>query len=327
MADFFFNWLLLPLDSMLRLATVLIFCALAGLFSERSGVVNIALEGKLLFAAFCAAATASVTANAWLGLGAGILGAVLLALLHGFATITHRGNQIVSGMAINILVAGLTVILARYWFELGGQTPNLPNEARFMPLTLPFAEALKELPLLGVIYHELISGHSLLSYMALLCVPLSAWILYQTRFGLRLRAVGENPTAVDTAGISVTWLRYRAVLMSGLLCGFAGVYLSMGGSSAGFVPNMSAGNGYIALAALIFGKWRPYLALLGCLLFGLLQAFAIRLQGVELPLLGTVPVQFIEIVPYVITVVLLAGVVGRAQAPKAIGIPYMKERE
>jgi len=155
-------------------------------------------------------------------------------------------------------------------------------------------------------------------------VPLTWWVLYRTRFGLRLRAVGENPAAVDTAGISVTWLRYRAVICCGLLCGFAGAYLSLA-QSAGFIRDMTAGKGFIALSALIFAKWRPVQAPGACFLFGLLDAMAIRLQGVPVPGIGIVPVQFMQAVPYVLTVVLLAGFVGRAVPPKAGGVPYVKE--
>ena len=156
-------------------------------------------------------------------------------------------------------------------------------------------------------------------------MPLTAWAVYKTRFGLRLRAVGENPAAVDTAGISVPGLRYRAVLICGVLCGFAGAYLSIA-QSAAFVPNMTAGKGFMALAALIFAKWRPWPSLGACLLFGFLDAFAIQMQGKSLPLIGEVPVQFILALPYILTVVLLAGFIGTATPPKASGLPYVKER-
>ncbi|GAB4358656.1 MAG: ABC transporter permease [Kiloniellaceae bacterium] len=324
MADFLFN-LLLIFDATLRVATPLVFCAMAGLFSERSGVIDISLEGKMLAAAFAAASTAAVAGSAWLALGAGIAVSVALALLHGFACITHRGDQVVSGVAINILVSGLTVVLGIAWFQRGGQTPSVGNDARFTPITLPGAEALAEVPLIGAIYSELLSGHNLLVYLAFALVPLTWWVVYRTRFGLRLRAVGENPGAVDTAGISVAGLRYRAVLCAGLLCGFAGTYLSIA-QNAAFVREMTAGQGYIALAALIFGKWRPVPAMLACLMFGFLDAIAIRLQGVVLPVIGPMPVQLIQALPYVLTVVLLAGFIGRAVAPKAIGRPYVKER-
>ncbi len=313
------------LDATLRVATPLIFCAMAGLFSERSGIIDIGLEGKMLAAAFAAACIATISGSAWAALLVALMVSVSLALLHGFACITHRGDHVVSGVAINILVVGLTVVLGNAWFRQGGQTPSLPADARFMPLDFPAAEAAAGIPLIGPVYAELISGHNLLVYAALAVVPLTAWIVYKTRFGLRLRAVGENPAAVDTAGISVTWLRYRAVMICGLLCGLAGTYLAIA-QNAGFARDMTAGQGYIALAAMIFGKWRPWPAFGACLMFGLLDAVSIRLQGVELPGVGEVPVQAIQALPYVLTVVLLAGFIGKAVAPKAIGVPYVKER-
>ncbi len=320
-----FTIVVLTLDAMMRVATPLILAAMAGLFSERSGIIDISLEGKMLAAAFISAATAAVTGSAWLALGAGICLSVLLALVHGLACITYRGNHVVSGVAINILVSGLTVVLGIAWFERGGTTPALPAEARFMPLEWPLAELIGQIPLLGTLYQELISGHNLLVYVALLVVPLSWWVVYRSRFGLRLRAVGENPQAVDTAGISVAFMRYRAVMICGLLCGIAGTYIAIA-QNAGFNRDMTAGQGYIALAAMIFGKWRPGPALLACLMFGLLDAIAIRLQGVPVPVIGEVPVQLIQALPYLLTVVLLAGFIGKAVAPKAIGEPYLKER-
>ena len=179
--------------------------------------------------------------------------------------------------------------------------------------------------MLGPIYQHLISGHNILVYLALLAVPATWWVLYRTRFGLRLRAVGENPAAVDTAGVSVVRLRYAAVLIAGVLCGIAGAYLSTG-MAAGFIRDMTAGKGFIALAALIFAKWRPWPALGACLLFGFLEAFGIRYQGIAIPGVGAVPVQFMQALPYILTVVILAGFVGKAIPPKAGGRPYVKER-
>ena len=319
-----FLYAVLTLNATVRVATPLILCSLAGLFSERSGIIDISLEGKMLGAAFIAASVAAVTGSPWLALVAGIAAAICLALLHGFACITHHGNQVVSGVAINILMSGLTVVLGIAWFHRGGQTPSLESSERFMPIALPLSEFLADVPILGTIYGRLISGHNLLVYIAFLAVPLAWWVLFRTRFGLRLRAVGENPKAVDTAGISVVWLRYRAVVICGLLTGIAGTYLSIANNAA-FVRDMTAGQGYIALAALIFGKWKPWTAFGACLLFGLLNAVAIRLQGVPIPGIGEVPVVFIQALPYMLTVVLLAGFIGKAVAPKAIGEPYVKE--
>jgi general nucleoside transport system permease protein len=291
-------------DSSLRLSIPLLAACLAGLWSERSGVVDIGLEGKMLVAAFAAAAAAYASDSAWIGLLAGVAASVVFALIHGFASISQRGNQIVSGVAINMLAAGLTAIVGNAWYGQGGRTPPLEGAQRF---------------------GDAIFGHSALVYFVLLAVPLTWFVLGRTRFGLRLRAVGENPAAVDTAGISVTGLRYAAVAIAGVLCGLAGTYLSVG-QSAGFLPNMTAGKGFIALAALIFAKWRAWPALGACFLFGLLDAVAIRLQGISLPGIGEVPVQAIQALPYLMTVILLAGVIGTAILPRASGVPYVKER-
>jgi len=313
------------LDATLRVSTPLILAAMAGLFSERSGIVDISLEGKMLAAAFVAAALASVSGSAWLGLLGGMVVGIALGLLHGFACITHRGNQVVSGLAINILASGLTVVLGIAWFSQGGQTPALTSDARFMPVDLPFAQTLADVPLIGQFYADVINGHNVLVYVAWLAVITTWWVVYRTRFGLRLRAVGENPLAVDTGGLSVSALRYSAVAICGALAGIAGAYLSTA-HNASFVREMTAGQGYIALAALIFGKWRPLPAMLACLMFGFLDAIAIRLQGAELPIIGEVPVQAIQALPYVLTVILLAGFIGRATAPRAVGVPFVKER-
>lgn len=317
---------LLVLDSTVRLAIPLLFACLAGLFSERAGIVDIGLEGKMLVAAFAAGVTAALVPNPWLGLLAAVMVSVLFALIHGFASITQRGNQIVSGVAINVLAAGLTAILGNAWFGEGGRTPSLRPNARFGEIELPFAAALREsVPVVGPFYAEVVSGHSALVYIGLAAVAATWFVLFRTRFGLRLRAVGENPQAVDTAGISVAGYRYAAVAIAGLLCGFGGAYLALA-QSAGFVNDMTAGKGFIALAALVFAKWRPVPALGACLLFGLLDAVAIRLQGVPLPGIGQVPVQLVQSVPYVLTVVVLAGFIGRADPPKASGMPYTKDR-
>lgn len=297
---------------------------MAGLFSERSGVIDIGLEGKLLIGAFAAAATAALTGSAWAGLGAAILASTLFALIHGFACITHRGDQIISGVAVNILASGLSVVIGIALFRQGGQTPAVFGDARFPALSLPGARALAEVPVIGPLYAELVSGHNLLVYVALAAVLATWWVLHRTSFGLRIRAVGEAPAAVDSAGISVTWLRYRAVLIAGLLCGIAGAYLSIA-HGAGFVREMSAGKGFIALAALIFGKWRPWPTMGACLLFGFLDTAGPRLQGTELPLIGPTPVALIPVLPYVFTVILLAGFFGRAVPPRALGTPYVKE--
>jgi simple sugar transport system permease protein len=377
-----FLTLLQVLDSSLRLATPLLLACLAGLFSERAGIFDIGLEGKMLAAAFLSAAIAATTGSVWLGLLAGIGASLLLSAIHGLASITLRGDQIISGVAINFLAAGLTVVISQDWFGQGGRTPPLLSGGRFEPLSLPGAVPAKEISQAGPfmqLYSELFSGHSLLVYVALLMVPLTWFVLYKTRFGLRLRAVGENPAAVDTAGISVVGLRYAAVGICGVLCGIAGAYMATA-LQAGFVKDMSAGRGFIALAALIFAKWRPWYALGACLLFGFFFAVDNRFQNILLPAwamsgvllvlgcslfayvrnktlldrivlgglglglaivatlitwsnlnagLGSmikIPVVFIQSLPYVLTVVVLAGFVGKAIPPRSGGVAYAKEK-
>lgn len=317
--------LLQVLDSTMRLATPLLLACLAGLYSERAGIFDIGLEGKMLAAAFLSAAVAFTTGSAWLGLLAGIGASLALSAIHGLASITFRGNQLISGVAINFLAAGLTVVVAQSWFGQGGRTPQLAGAARFEPITLPFADALRDIPVLGPIYYELISGHTALVYIALLLVPITWWVLFSTRFGLRMRAVGENPAAVDTAGVSVVGLRYAAVAICGVLCGIAGAYLATA-LQAGFVKDMSAGRGYIALAALIFAKWRPWHALYATLLFGFLQALALRPDVIQGVLGFKVNGQLLDVLPYILTVIILAGFVGKAIPPRAGGEPYVKER-
>jgi len=309
----------------IRLGVPLILACLAGLWSERSGVVDIGLEGKMLSGAFAGAAFALLTGSAWLGLLGGVAVTVVVSLVHGYASIDQRANQIVSGTAINMVADGLTALIGNAIWSQGGRTPEVPDTALFNAIELPFVDDLDGVPILGSIYRHLISGHDILTYVAFAMAPITYWALYSTRFGLRLRAVGENPAAVDTAGISVRGLRYSAVIICGVLVGLSGVYLSLA-QAAYFQPHMSAGKGFIALAALVFAKWRPWPALATCLLFGFLDALATRLQGVELPLIGAVPVQAIQALPYILTVVLLAGFIGKAIPPKASGVPYVKER-
>ena len=317
--------LLQLLDTTLRLATPLLLACLAGLYSERAGIFDIGLEGKMLAAAMSAGAVAALTGSAWVGLLAGIGASLLFAGLHGVASITFRGNQLISGVALNFLASGITVLVAQALFRQGGRTPPLSGDARFNPVTLPFAETLQNVPIIGPLYYEVISGHSILVYIAFLVVPLTWWVLFRTRFGLRLRAVGENPAAVDTAGVSVVGLRFAAVAITGVLCGIAGAYMATA-LQAGFGREMTAGRGYIALAALIFAKWRPIAAMWACLLFGFFQALALRPDVVQSVVQFKVPVPFLDALPYVLTVLVLAGFVGKAIPPRAGGEPYVKER-
>ena len=320
-----FDALVIICGSAIRLGVPLILACLAGLWSERSGVVDIGLEGKILTGAFAAAVFATFSGSAWVGLLAGVVATILVSLIHGYASIDQRANQIVSGTAINMVADGMTALIGNAIWSQGGRTPQLPDEALFHPIILPFADESASIPVFGSIYRNLISGHDIVTYVAFLLVPLTYWALYSTRFGLRLRAVGENPAAVDTAGISVRGLRYAAVIICGVLVGLSGVYLSLA-QAAYFQPHMSAGKGFIALAALVFAKWRPWPALATCLLFGFLDAASIRLQGAVLPGIGAVPVQAVQALPYVLTVILLAGFIGKAIPPKASGVPYVKER-
>ncbi|MCU0802157.1 MAG: ABC transporter permease [Rhodobacteraceae bacterium] len=320
-----YDTLLQILDSTIRLGIPLLLACLAGLYSERAGIFDIGLEGKMLMAAMSSATVAALTGSVWIGLCAGILGSLLFALVHGVASITFRGNQLIAGVALNFVASGITVLIAQSIFGQGGRTAPLEGDARFLPIDLPGAEALSGIPIFGPLYAEVISGHSILVYVAFALVPLTWFVLYRTRYGLRLRAVGENPASVDTAGVSVTRLRYSAVLITGVLCGLAGAYLACG-LQAGFGREMTAGRGYIALAALIFAKWRPWHALYACMLFGFFQALALRPDVVEAVVQTKVPVPLLDALPYILTVIVLAGLVGRAIPPRAGGEPYVKER-
>lgn len=318
--------ILLLADGTLRTSTPLIFAALAGLISERSGVVDISLEGKMLMAAFSAGAAASLTSSPWIGMLAGVLISLMMGLLHGYVSIHQRGNQIVSSMAINIIAAGLAPSLAIYVFHRGGQTPFLQDSERFGEITLPLVDAVKDIPFLGSFYGEVVSGHSLLTYLAFGAVLITIWLLYRTRLGLRIRAVGENPAAVDTAGLSVYAIRYYAVALSSIICGLGGVFLSLGSGAPNFIPNMTAGRGYLALAAMICGRWKPVPTLIACLLFGFFDAVQGRLQGVKIFFMGVLPIQFTQLLPYGLTVLVLALFAGRMTPPKASGHPYHRER-
>ena len=285
--------------STIRLSTPLILAALGGLFSERSGVINIALEGMMLAGAFTGAAATYATGSPWIGLLAAIAAGAALALIHAVATIRYRADQVVVGTAINILMLGLPGFLSGAFFLSSGSTPQLPIEQLMprAPIVIAFA-----------------------------LVPLTWYVLYRTPFGLRLRAVGENPEAADAAGVNVAKIRYSGVLLSGALAAIGGAYLSIGQSSL-FTRNMTSGRGFIALAALIFGKWRPVQTLLACLFFGLTEAVTIQMQGaVKLPSGENIPVHFIQMVPYVLTIVVLAGFIGHSRPPRALGRPYEKER-
>src|SRR5882762_5990075 len=374
------------LFSTIRLSTPLVLAALGGLYSERSGVINIALEGLLLSGAFTAASVTYYAGSSaapwlpagytqyspWVGLAAAILAGALVAYLIALACIKFKANQVVTGTGINILFLGLPAVLSGALFLSSGSTPQIPKEDllpvlyRFVPSFIP--------------QWRILTDVSVISLLALIVVLVTKYVLYRTPFGLRLRAVGENPEAADAAGVGVNRIRYVGVVLSGALAGIGGAYLSIGQSSL-FTRNMAAGRGFIALAALIFGKWRPVQTMLACLLFGLADALTIQLQGVpvsilsfriamvvliflvlwfivhQLPFLNRnrivelasaavvcgiasrviyastrgiqnleIPVQFIAMIPYVVTIVVLAGFIGQSRAPRALGTPYQKER-
>ena len=284
------------LASTLRVSTPLIFAALGGMFSERSGVINIALEGLMLIGAFGAAVGAYVTHSPWLGSAAGMSAGLLLAALYGLFVIRWRANQIVAGTAINMLALGLTPFLCKILYDVTGQTPAIPLADRFQAAPL---------------------------YLSWIMVALCwLWLKY-TRGGLWVSFAGEHPEALDAAGIRVNRVRWAAVLASGALAGMGGASLSVFLASS-FSRNMTAGRGFIALAALIFGKWKPLPTALACLLFGFAEAVQIRLQGVSLWGGKPIPVQFIQILPYLVTILVLAGFVGRSRPPKALGTPFLR---
>ena len=292
--------------STMRLATPLVLAALGGMFSERSGVINIALEGKMLAGAFTAAAVTYAAdakfgmgnASPWVGLLAAIAAGLFIAAIYAVTCIRFKADQVVSGAAINILMFGIPGFLSGAFFLSSGSTPQLPKE-HLIPLT----------PIV----------------IAFALVPISWYVMYRTPFGLRLRAVGEKPEAADAAGVSVKRMRYSGVLIAGALAGIGGAYLSIGQSSL-FTRNMTSGRGFIALAALIFGKWKPFQTMLACLLFGFTEAVSYQMQAVKLPSGDDIPVQFIQMVPYVVTIVVLAGFIGSSRPPHALGIPYQKEK-
>lgn len=288
----------------IRSATPLIFAGLGGLFSERSGVINIALEGLMLAGAFTAAVVTFETHNPYLGVLAGMAAGGSLALLYAIACIKFEADQVVAGMAINFLMIGLPALISGAVYDSAGSTPQIDTADQIPNY-----------------FHSI----SLASIVVFALVPVCWYVLYRTPFGLRLRATGENPGAADAAGVNVIRLRYIAVVISGLLASMGGAYLSIGQSSL-FTKQMTAGRGFIALAALILAKWRPVPVLFACLFFGFTEALTNQIQGViKLPSGEDIPVQFIQMIPYILTIIVLAGFIGMSRAPKALGIAYRKE--
>ena len=298
------TFILILLFSTIRSATPLLFAALGGMFSERSGVINIALEGLMLAGAFTAAVVTYELSNPYVGFIAGMAVGALVAFIFAIAVIKFEADQVVTGFAISLLMLGLPAVISSRLYDSAGSTQQIPQQF-----------------LLPDFYNRI----SLASIIAFLLVPVCWYVLYKTPFGLRIRAAGENPEAADAAGVNVIRLRYTAVIISGVLAAAGGAYLSIGQSSL-FTRGMTAGRGYIALAALILAKWKPIPVLFACLFFGFTEALSIQLQGVvKMPSGEDIPVQFIQMIPYVLTIIVLAGFIGLSRAPKALGIPYRKE--
>ncbi len=289
----------------IRYATPMIFAALGGMFSERSGVINIALEGLMLTGAFAAAVITYQTSNPYIGFASATIAGGIIALLYAVIVIRFEADQVVAGVGINILMLGLPAMISSSIYDSAGSTPQI-DKAFLLPDFL---------------------GINFATWIAFLLVPICWYVLFRTPFGLRLRAVGENPGAADSAGVSVYRMRYIGVVLSGLLAAAGGAYLSIGQSSF-FTRGMSAGKGFIALAALILAKWRPIPVFIACLVFGTSEAIATQIQGASWARFGdeAIPIQFIEMLPYILTIIFLAGFVGHSRAPKALGIPYRKEK-
>jgi simple sugar transport system permease protein len=291
------------------LATPIVYGSLGGLFSERAGIVNIGLEGMMLTGAFAGVAVSQFSGFAWLGVLAAVAAGGLLGLLHGVITVKFAGNQVVSGTGINIFALGFTAYMSQVlWGSRGaseGYVPGLP------PISIPL---LQDVPILG----DIISGHTPLVYLMIVITVLSYVILFKTPFGLRIRAVGERPEAADTAGINVFKTKYLCLIISGMLAGVGGAFLSLGHLNL-FALGMTGGRGFIALAAMILGKWMPFGAFGAGVLFGFADALQMRLQS-----LGILPPQIILAIPYILTVAVLAGVVGKAIPPSNYK-PYVKE--
>ena len=283
------------LTQTLRIAIPYLFAAAGGVMTERVGIIGLTLEGYMLGGAFGAAVGSLSTGNPWVGVVCGALGGLLFSLLYGMGAIRFRADQVVVGIAINLLAIGLTRVLLRFLYDSSSNSPRVPG----------FTVASSGSGFAALAYNPLV-------WMGLLALPLVAWILYRTPLGLRIRAVGEHPAAAISLGVPVTRVRWIAVSLSGILAGLGGAYLAL--DQHQFTDQMTALRGFIALAATIFGRWDPKRVALACLLFAAAETLQIHLQGV-----GAFPSQFVEMIPYVLTIVALAGVVGRAVPPAALG--------
>lgn len=299
------------ISASILLAVPIVFGALGGAIGERAGVINIAIEGQLLASAFVAAVVGTITKNPWAGLVAALLAGALVALVLGVFTITYRVNQVIVGVVLNVLVLGMTSFV--YSQVLVPQADSFNRTVRFPTVEIP---GLAQIPIIG----PALFNQSLIVYLMYLTVPAVWFAVFRTKWGLRLRAVGEHPLAADTVGIKVERVRYRALLIAGAIVGMGGAYYTLVSVSA-FGKNMTAGAGFIALAAVIFGKWDPLRAALAALLFG----FASALEGAMSVVGSPVPSQFMLMLPYVVTLLAVAGLVGRSRAPAASGVAYVKE--
>jgi general nucleoside transport system permease protein len=307
--------------SAIRMATPLALAAIGGTICERSGVVNIALEGIMLIGAFFGVVVTLATGQVWLGVLAAVLAGVLLSAIHAFASVTLRMDQIVSGTALNILALGLTGFLMEVLYGHPGATDSIAHQIQPV-FDFPALAGNGFLATLWTWVDQLFFSYTPIVYLAIIAAVLGHWAMYRTRWGLRLRALGEHPRAADTVGVRVVAGRYVAVLISGALGGLAGANLSLEAVGS-FSENMTSGRGFIALAANIFGRWTPIGSYLASLLFGFAQAIQIKMQAYQDVL--HIPVQFFLMLPYVLTVVVLAGFMGRAVGPAEVGKPYEKE--
>ncbi len=298
------------LSSSLVRATPIALAALCGVISERSGVTNIGIEGIMLMAAQTAVISASLTDSLWVGLIVAILTGALLAAAHAFLAIRYKVDQIISGVAINIFATGTTSYISSRFLERNADLLN--NSGIFKPIAIPL---LSKIPIIGPIFFE----NSIIVYLMMLLVAVLHIVLFYTPWGLRTRAVGEHPKAADTLGVNVFKVRYVNVILGGAIAGIGGAYFSIG-SSGRFDEVMTAGKGFIGLAAMIFGKWNPIGAFLASLLFGFADSLQVKLQILRVG----IPSEFLLMAPYIVTMIVLAGVVGRAAAPAADGVPYEK---
>jgi len=297
-------------------ATALMFGALGGLWSERSGVVNIAIEGMMTIGAFTGAVVAYFAGSPWIGFGAAIVAGAVFALPHAVASVTYKADQTISGVALNFLAVGLGLYLTKLIFEGQGQTPNLASGNAGLMISKVQIPGLSDIPFFGHAFFEAYPT----TYIALLLMLVTWYILYRTPWGLRLRAVGEHPKAADTAGVNVYLVRYMAVLTSGAFAAMGGATLALT-TTASFSHSTVAGQGFIALAALIFGKWHPFGAVAAAFFFGIVTSIKFLLPYIGL---GHVPPDVISMLPYALTLLVLVSVVGRATAPLASGVPYEK---